>query len=588
MKKRFVMKPLVLILVMAMFMTLSVPVSAAKVDVTGMPGHEVLAKLPETLQRPARPTTLEQAEGRVGDLRIPRRLVEERKAEFRRDYGSWYGDELEEVVMEQFSGGIYSVRWTLPQSKESVFLEIVGITDGLTAGKATDTEKVKAIFDWVSQNVKYDYTAFYSCLKRDGGTWLTQEEEQRIHEAANPFYAYVQKLAICDGYTDLCFLMCSIAGIPAVCIAGDSNERGLGGSGPHAWNAALVDGRWLFFDSTWKEWDMAPNYHKTSEGIFYCDGVFQVSDSYLENSMSYWLCPGFECPESVVMPEGTFHVMAESFKYCSTLKNITLPSTCSEIGTEAFKDCTGLTGITIPAGVAQINWRAFQGCTSLTDVKFANKTVDIWEDAFDGTPLIQPQGFSIVDGILLKYKGFNEREVIIPSGVVSIAQKAFDFYDKNVLNKVVIPEGVVAIGGSAFSNFRFLREVNIPSSVRILGDSAFYNTAWLDKNPQDWVIVNGILLEYKGPNVESVTVPDGVVEIAKRALYYNGSNIRRITFPASLKKINPWMLGHSYLQEITFKGTKAQWDAVEIVRGGCTNWVMRDEDSSVIINIVEP
>ncbi len=310
--------------------------------------------------------------------------------------------------------------------------------------------------------------------------------------------------------------------------------------------------------------------------------------------MSYWLCPGFECPENVVMPEGCFHVLAESFKYCTTLKSITRPSTCTLIGTEAFKGCTGLTGIIIPAGVTEIDWRAFQGCTSLTNVKFANKLVDIWEDAFDGTPLIQQKGFSIVDGILLKYKGHTEREVVIPSGVVNIAQRAFSFYDKNMLKKVVIPEGVVVIGGSAFSNFKFLSDVTIPSSVMIIGDNAFYNTAWSkgqgnNMNAQsDWVIVNGILLEYKGPDVESVTVPDGVVEIAMRAFYYNGSNIRKITFPASLKKINPWMLSHSYLQEVTFKGTKAQWDAVEIVRAGCSNWVMRDPDSSCIIKIATP
>lgn len=593
MKRRLFTKPLVLVLVMAMFMTLSVPVSAAKVDVTGMPGHEVLAKLPETLQRPARPTTLEQAEGRVGDLMITRRLVEEKKADFRRNYGSWYGNELEEEIMNQFSGGIYSIRWTLPQSKENVFLEIVGLTDSLTAGKASDTEKVRAIFDWVSQNVRYDNTALSYHNKQEAGIMLTEAEKKRIDESADPFYAYAQKLAICDGYADLCFLMCTIAEIPVVNISGISNERGVSGGGPHAWNAALADGRWLFFDSTWKQWDMAPNYHKSSNVIFYCDGVFQVTDSYEEHSMSYWLCPGFECPENVVIPEGCSRVMAESFKYCTTLKSITLPSTCSKIGTEAFKGCTGLTGIIIPAGVVEIDWRAFQDCTSLTNVKFVNKTVDIWEDAFDGTPLIQPQGFSIVDGILLKYKGYKEREVVIPSGVVNIAQKAFSFYDKTMLNKVVIPEGVVVIGGSAFSNFRFLREVNIPSSVMIIGENAFLNTAWSNNQgnstgSQDWVIVNGILLEYKGPNVESVTVPDGVVEIAQRALYYNGSNIRKITFPASLKKINPWMLSHSYLQEVTFKGTKAQWDAVEILRAGGTNWVMRDPDSTCVIHTATP
>ena len=44
------------------------------------------------------------------------------------------------------------------------------------------------------------------------------------------------------------------------------------------------------------------------------------------------------------------------------------------------------------------------------------------------------------------------------------------------------------------------------------------------------------------------------------------------------------MLSHSYLKEVWFGGTKEQWDQVEIVRNGCTNWVLRDEDSTVVFH----
>lgn len=576
-----------LLLALVMLFSLTIPALADKIDVSQMPGHEVLVKLPDTLQRPVRPTTLEQAEGRIAGRMISIRLEEEKKQAYRDQYGYWYDTpaEMEEEIAKQFSGGSYPVRWTLDQSKESVFQEIVKLTDSLTAGKTTDTEKAKAIFDWVSQNIKYDYTAYQYHVWQDKGYGLTEAQKAQIDRAADPFYAYAQRLAICDGYSDLSWLMLSIAEIPAVRISGDSNERGLNGGGPHAWNAVLLDGKWLFFDTTWKMWDIAPNYHKTSVAIAFCDGVFQQTTylDTLDNSfpVSYWLCPGFECPANVVMPEGCWDVMAESFKYCTTLKHITLPSTCTIIQTEAFKGCTGLESITIPANVTQVNWRAFQGCTSLKSVTFGNKAVDVWEDAFDGTPLVEDaKEFAIVGGVLIKYKG-NAREVTIPSGVTAIAEKAFSCSDhaKFYVKKVVIPGGVISIGRNAFSNCRVLTDVTIPKSVTDIGGSAFSGTPWL-KNQGDWPVFGGILLAYQGEDMESLTVPDGVREISDYAFYYNGKKTRSITFPASLTKIGQWAFNHSYLEEVVFKGNEKQWAAVEIVPDGGTNWRFR--------NVVDP
>lgn len=542
-----------MLLILAVLFSLTVPALAAGNGVPVTKGHEVLAKLPAALQKPARPVTLEQAENRVNS-------------------GQWYDPP----------------EWDLTPGKEETFREIVTLTGSLTAGKTTDAEKGKAIFDWVSQDLKYDYTAYTYVLAKDAGRWLTEEQEARIAQAADPFYAYANKLAICDGYADLSWLMLSIAQIPACRISGDSNEKGLNGGGPHAWNAALADGKWVFFDATWKEWDMAPDYHKTSEGMAFCDGVFQEVigwDAEWDGGsfpVSYWLCGGFECPANVVMPEGCWDVMAESFKDCATLKSITLPSTCTIIQTEAFKGCTGLESITIPARVERVNWRAFQGCTSLKSVTFQNKLVDVWEDAFGGTPMVEnAEKFAIVGNVLVKYKGKYDSEVTIPAGVTGIAEKAF--VTNLYLQKVVIPEGVVSIGGEAFRQCTSLKEVTIPKSVTHIGDAAFNHTPWL-KDQGDWPIFGGILLAYQGPDVESVTVPDGVREIASRAFYYNGSNLRRITLPASLAKIGSWMVSHSYLEEVTFQGTREQWDAVEIVRDGCTNWKLRDEETALRCN----
>ena len=61
---------LYLALTLVMLFSLTVPAFAAGNGITMAAGHEVLAKLPATLQRPTRPTTLEQAEGRVNNRMV--------------------------------------------------------------------------------------------------------------------------------------------------------------------------------------------------------------------------------------------------------------------------------------------------------------------------------------------------------------------------------------------------------------------------------------------------------------------------------------------------------------------------------------
>lgn len=530
MKKR----ALTLLLALAMLLSLTVPVSAVEAP---SPGHEVLAKLPATLPKPARPTTLEQAEGRVD------------------------------------SSGFFAPDWTLAQSKESVFQAIAAQTDSLIAGKSSDREKAMAIYDWVSRNIAYDYPASDYWMMQDRGEYLTDEQDARIEQAADAFFAFAQKRAICDGYTHLCWLMLSIAQIPAASISGIARDDEI----PHAWNAVLLDGKWLFFDATWSQWDMAPDYHKTSETIEFCDGVFQQNTSWDPddpNYTSYWLCPGFECPANVVLPEGCFDVMAEGFNGCTTLKSITLPSTVTTIGSEAFQGCTGLESVTIPAGVRDVRDAAFADCSNLKTITFLSSTTEVREDAFRGTAWLESQGdFAITSGILVKYKG-SDREVTIPGGVTAIAD--FAFAVNLSVAKVVIPEGVTAIGEQAFRQCLELTDVTIPKSLKTVGHSAFYRTPWLQRQG-DFPTVNGILLDYQGnTDIQSLVVPDGVREIVAGAFSFL-QDVRSITIPASVTKIGEDILGSSYLEEIHFGGTQEQWEKVQILQGG-TNWKLRDPD----------
>ena len=80
---------------------------------------------------------------------------------------------------------------------------------------------------------------------------------------------------------------------------------------------------------------------------------------------------------------------------------------------------------------------------------------------------------------------------------------------------------------------------------------------------EDFVIENGVLIEYKGAGGK-VVIPDGVTEIADHVFYYNDT-VTSITIPASVTMCGSRCFGAcTSLKEITFKNpdTILDWDSM--------------------------
>ena len=128
--------------------------------------------------------------------------------------------------------------------------DIIRVTDSLTSRFASDLEKGRAIFIWITDNIAYD------C---GGENRLTEEPD----EATHPLYYTQQQLASilrtrrtrCDGFSFLFKLMCRLAGIYAPVQEGYARFGG-GKVDPdtvqpnHAWNAVCYDGVWYETDLT--------------------------------------------------------------------------------------------------------------------------------------------------------------------------------------------------------------------------------------------------------------------------------------------------------------------------------------------------
>lgn len=95
------------------------------------------------------------------------------------------------------------------------------------------------------------------------------------------------------------------------------------------------------------------------------------------------------------------------------------------------------------------------------------------------------------EAIITKYTGA-ETEIIIPSEING--------------SKVTV------IGYGAFENCTSLTDIAIPNSVTSIGNEAFKGTPWYNNFEEDFVIVNNILVGYKGSD-KSITIPDSVTTI---------------------------------------------------------------------------
>lgn len=129
--------------------------------------------------------------------------------------------------------------WRLLQGADSTFAttysvyelsnfqlsEIQEFTDELVAGRTTEAQKYRAIYDWVRKNVKY-------------------AEGQISNE---PYDVFINKKAVCQGYANLLNVMLRTQGIHVINSNGYLNSGAFMG---HAWNYVKYGGKWRLSDPT--------------------------------------------------------------------------------------------------------------------------------------------------------------------------------------------------------------------------------------------------------------------------------------------------------------------------------------------------
>ena len=163
----------------------------------------------------------------------------------------------------------------------------------------SDSEKVRAIYGWLIQNVayepeeykKYDYT-FKNYRERN-------QKEEKIRAKIINRTLQTGK-AVCEGYAFEFEKLCNMQGIENYLVRGDTKTQikdiGRSFNKNHMWNAVKLEGTWSLFDATWGAGKYRVKFIKEPSYFYYAIAPEQlikthfpemVEDSFLKTPIMF-------------------------------------------------------------------------------------------------------------------------------------------------------------------------------------------------------------------------------------------------------------------------------------------------------------
>lgn len=154
----------------------------------------------------------------------------------------------------------------------------------------------------------------------------------------------------------------------------------------------------------------------------------------------------------------------------------------------------------------------------------------------------------------------------IPNKIKSIGYGAFD-YCTNLVD-ITIPNSVTLIDEEAFRHCEKLTSITIPNKVRTLGDCVFQDcTKITNLTIPSKVDTIPLWTVYGCTNLESVVISDGVERIAKYA-FEGCPNLTTVVIGKGIHFIGNYaFLSCDNLTDITYRGTKAEWEKIMLGPG---------------------
>lgn len=150
---------------------------------------------------------------------------------------------------------------------KAVLAEIKVLSDELCSGAESDYEMVRRIAYWVADNIYYNQVAAETSVDSDTISLET---------------VLSTKNATCAGYSNMFSALCNMQGLYCINIRGgtafDVFDADTLSAAPmnHEWNAVMIDGEWVFVDTTWISQNVYLGY-AVSRSEEFLDRYFDMS-----------------------------------------------------------------------------------------------------------------------------------------------------------------------------------------------------------------------------------------------------------------------------------------------------------------------
>lgn len=148
------------------------------------------------------------------------------------------------AVSKASSDSIMPERLTFPDSvalaaPETAGRSVSSLVAYLKQHLSTDDQLARAIYTWVSRNIKYNVYITYTSRNEEA------DETKEIQKILS------ERKGICQDYALLFKALVKEAGMDAYVIDGYNRRDGALLPDPHEWCTAKVSGKWYMFDPTW-------------------------------------------------------------------------------------------------------------------------------------------------------------------------------------------------------------------------------------------------------------------------------------------------------------------------------------------------